>query len=97
MGRSNVRQKRGHPHSKPSPVYDSVGALYLANELIWLEGLQVNGYPSVSKLATERADFLLSSGGGPVDAQVEVRAGQCHIGSLLQYPSFLQLTAFSGF
>ncbi len=31
----------------------------------------MNGYPSVSKLATERADFILSSGGGPVDAQVE--------------------------
>jgi len=54
-----------------SPVFDSVGALYLANELIWLEGLQVNGYPSVSRLASERADFILSSGGGPVDAQVE--------------------------
>jgi hypothetical protein len=59
-----------------SSKYDSVGALYLANELIWLEGLQVSGYPSVSRLVTERADFILSSGGGPVDGQVEALGRQ---------------------
>lgn len=46
------------------PTYDTIGVQYLANELIWTEGSQINPYPSVSKALAGRTAYIASSADG---------------------------------
>ncbi len=46
------------------PIYETAGVQYLANELIWAEGTQVNPYPSVSKALIGRALYLATATDG---------------------------------